>query len=320
MNNDNIALDLISLLSDGNYHSDNELKIMLNINQNNINKYILILKSWGLDLHTLDGKGYSLFKPLQLLNEKYILSHLNQPKLSILSLTDSTNQYLLDRVNYLLSGDACIAEYQQSGRGRRGRTWYSPFAANLYLSVHWYFKHGLMSTTGLSLAVGVIIAELIQSLGVVDIRVKWPNDLYLYERKLGGILIECIRNLDDSARVIIGIGMNLFMKNKHFLQMDINAANLEESGTKINRNELAVKIINNLREILPIFERDGLNPFIQRWLCLDNFINRSVKLVIENREIYGIERGIDKVGNLLLEQNKKIKSWVSGDLSLELNY
>ena len=82
----------------------------------------------------------------------------------MLPVIDSTNQYLLDRLDELKSGDACVAEYQQAGRGRRGRKWFSPFGANLYL-------HVLASGTrpaaaiGLSTVIGIVIAEVLQSLG-----------------------------------------------------------------------------------------------------------------------------------------------------------
>ena len=78
----------------------------------------------------MPGKGYSLPGAIQLLEAERILSLLEDKRVSVLPVVDSTNQYLLDRIAELHSGDACVAEYQQAGR--RGRQWISPFGANLY--------------------------------------------------------------------------------------------------------------------------------------------------------------------------------------------
>jgi biotin operon repressor BirA-like protein len=115
-----------------------------------INKHIQTLRDWGVDVFTVPGKGYSLPEPIQLLNAKQILGQLDGGSVAVLPVIDSTNQYLLDRIGELKSGDACIAEYQQAGRGRRGRKWFSPFGANLYLSMFWRLEQGPAAAIGLS--------------------------------------------------------------------------------------------------------------------------------------------------------------------------
>ncbi len=79
-----------------------------------------------------------------------ISSQIKQGKVAVLPVIDSTNQYLLDRLSELDSGDACVAEYQQAGRGRRGRKWVSPFGANLYISMYWRLEQGPAAAIGLS--------------------------------------------------------------------------------------------------------------------------------------------------------------------------
>ena len=106
--------------------------------------------------------------------------------MTVLPVIDSTNQYLLDRLDELTSGDACVAEYQQAGRGRRGRKWFSPFGANLYLSMYWRLEQGPAAAIGLSTVIGIVIAEVLQQFGAEQVRVKWPNDIYLQDRKLSG--------------------------------------------------------------------------------------------------------------------------------------
>lgn len=316
MKDNSVPLKLVALLADGEFHSGEQLGDALGMSRAAINKHIQTLKSWGLDVYTVTGKGYSLPAPIQLLNEADILSHLHQPDLDVIPVIDSTNQYLLDRMDQLPSGHACIAEYQQAGRGRRGRKWFSPFGSNLYLSMYWRLEQGPAAAMGLSLVIGIVMAEVIQSLGVPDVRVKWPNDLYLNDRKLAGILVELTGKTGDAAQIVMGAGVNLVMRSEGASEINQGWINLQEAGVEIDRNELAAKIINSLRNALPIFERDGLAPFVGRWDALDNFINRPVKLLIGDREVHGIARGIDKQGGLLLEQEGEVKSWVGGEISL----
>jgi len=316
MKDHSIPLKLVEILSDGEFHSGEQLGESLGMSRAAINKHIQTLKSWGLDIYTVTGKGYSLPAPMQLLNEEAILAQLHQPNLAIIPVIDSTNQYLLERMNELQSGDACIAEYQQAGRGRRGRQWFSPFGANLYMSMYWRLEQGPAAAMGLSLVIGIVIAETLQQLGAQNVRVKWPNDLYLQDRKLAGILVELTGKTGDAAQIVMGAGINLAMRGAEAAQINQGWINLQEAGIEIDRNDLAAKLINSLREALPLFERDGLAPFTERWKALDNFFNRPVKLLIGEREIHGIARGIDKQGGLLLEQDGEVKSWVGGEISL----
>ena len=316
MKDQSVPLKLAALLADGEFHSGEHLGEALGMSRAAVNKHIQTLKSWGLDVFTVTGKGYSLAAPLQLLDEALIHTHLENPGIAVIPVIDSTNQYLLDRMDQLESGFACVAEYQQAGRGRRGRKWFSPFGANLYLSMYWRLEQGPAAAMGLSLVIGIVMAEVIQSLGAENVRVKWPNDLYLNDRKLAGILVELTGKTGDAAQIVMGAGINLGMRGEGTSEINQGWINLQEAGVTIDRNQLAASIINSLRAALPLFERDGLAPFIQRWEKLDNFINRPVKLLIGEREVYGIARGIDKQGGLLLEQEGVIKSWVGGEISL----
>ncbi|KAA5983107.1 bifunctional biotin--[acetyl-CoA-carboxylase] ligase/biotin operon repressor BirA [Pantoea sp. M_5] len=316
MKDHNVPLKLVDILADGEFHSGEQLGETLGMSRAAINKHIQTLKSWGLDVYTVTGKGYSLPAPIQLLDEQAILSQVEQGNVSVIPVIDSTNQYLLERMHDMPSGAACIAEYQQAGRGRRGRQWFSPFGANLYMSMYWRLEQGPAAAMGLSLVIGIIMAETLRSLGADEVRVKWPNDIYLNDRKLAGILVELTGKTGDAAQIVIGAGINLAMRTADASQINQGWINLQEAGVMVNRNELAARLINRLRKALPLFEQEGLAPFVTRWAALDNFINRPVKLLIGEREVHGIARGVDSQGGLLLEQDGEIKAWVGGEISL----
>ncbi|PLY44099.1 biotin--[acetyl-CoA-carboxylase] synthetase [Lelliottia sp. F153] len=316
MKDNTVPLTLISILSDGEFHSGEQLGEHLGMSRAAINKHIQTLRDWGVDVFTVPGKGYSLPEPIQLLDESVICRQLDQGKVTVLPVIDSTNQYLLDRISTLNSGDCCVAEYQQAGRGRRGRKWFSPFGANLYLSMFWRLEQGPAAAIGLSLVIGIVMAEVLHDLGADKVRVKWPNDLYLNDRKLAGILVELTGKTGDAAQIVIGAGLNMVMRQVQADIVNQGWITLQEAGITMDRNTLAVRLIKELREALTLFEQDGLAPFLSRWEKLDNFIHRPVKLIIGDKEIFGISRGINAQGALLLEQDGILKPWVGGEISL----
>lgn len=316
MKDHTIPLTLISILADGEFHSGEQLGEQLGMSRAAINKHIQTLRDWGVDVFTVPGKGYSLPEPIHLLDEKKISQEIDHGRVTVLPVIDSTNQYLLDRLDELTFGDACVAEYQQAGRGRRGRKWFSPFGANLYLSMYWRLEQGPAAAIGLSLVIGIVIAEVLQQLGAEQVRVKWPNDIYLQDRKLSGILVELTGKTGDAAQIVSGAGINLVMRRVESDVVNQGWISLQEAGVVIDRNLLAARLIKELRLGLELFEQEGLAPYLPRWEKLDNFIHRPVKLIIGDKEIYGISRGIDAQGALLLEQDGVIKAWVGGEISL----
>lgn len=235
MKDNTVPLTLISILADGEFHSGEQLGERLGMSRAAINKHMQTLRDWGVDVFTVPGKGYSLPEPIELLDEQKIAGQIEQGRITVLPVIDSTNQYLLDRLDELKSGDACVAEYQQAGRGRRGRKWFSPFGANLYLSMYWRLEQGPAAAIGLSLVIGIVIAEVLQSLGADNVRVKWPNDIYLQDRKLSGILVELTGKTGDAAQIVSGAGINLVMRRVESDIVNQGWISLQEAGVFIDQ-------------------------------------------------------------------------------------
>ncbi|MFB6421635.1 MAG: bifunctional biotin--[acetyl-CoA-carboxylase] ligase/biotin operon repressor BirA [Candidatus Malihini olakiniferum] len=317
MKNIRIPLKLIQILSDGECYSGEYLGDMLGMNFVDINKYIQTIRGWGLDVLLIREKGYSLPEPVQLLDKNFICFTFPESTIAVLPVIDSTNQYLLDRLDSLRSGDVCIAEYQNAGRGRRGNQWQSPFGANLYLSMFWRLENGPAVAVGVSLAIAVVIAEVLHRLGAQDVKVKWPNDLYMHNRKLAGILVELIGKTGNAAQLVIGIGINLRMRPSSGKEVKQKWINLQEAGIDVNRNILTVMLLAELGNALEVFEQQGgLCSFIPRWRAIDNYYNCPVKLIMGKRKICVIERGIDEKGAILLEEDGKVKAYVNNEISL----
>ncbi|AOM41682.1 bifunctional biotin--[acetyl-CoA-carboxylase] ligase/biotin operon repressor BirA [Xenorhabdus hominickii] len=316
MKDTSIPLKLIKVLSDGEIHSGQKLGQKLGMSRAGINKHIRTIREWGVEVLTLPGKGYRFLAPMNLLDKDLIEKYLPNDRIEVIPVIDSTNQYLLERLIELDSGDACVAEYQYAGRGRRGRQWVSAFGRNLYLSMFWRLEQGPAAAIGLSLVVGIVIAEVLNCQGVDKVKVKWPNDLYLEDKKLAGILVELMGKTGDAAQIVIGVGMNISMSNEQQKLINQQWINLQQAGITIERNKLIAEIIIELKKALIQFENEGLSPFISRWFKLDNFINRPVKLIVGNQETYGIARGIDQQGALLLDIDGVITPYIGGEISL----
>jgi len=317
--NPDVKLKLLSKLSDGSFHSGESLGEDLGMSRAAISKHIKGIQEWGVDIFRVQGKGYQLSQPLIMLDETLIQSKVSNP-VELHPVIGSTNQYLIDNTANLQSGTVCIAEYQESGRGRRGRHWVSPFGANLYLSMYWRLDAGMAVAMGLSLVVGVAMVEALENMGLEGVKLKWPNDLYYQDRKLAGILVEMSGQAGGAAHLVIGMGMNLAMQDRDSAIDQPWASLSEVIGTDhIDRNVLAAEFINTLDTALKNYEIYGMQNFVERWNRLDNFIGRKVKLIMGANEVTGIERGSDEQGGFRLETEQGIKSFIGGEISLRNN-
>lgn len=309
MTESKLLMSIIQLLADGQFHSIAEIEAQYQLTD--LSLFKTQLTHWGLTLFYDKQKGFRLQKPLKLLNKKIIESHIAGNVVLYDSIA-STNQYMLEHIHDFNQGDVCLAEQQFSGKGRRGRHWYSPFGVNLYLSFYWYIKEDLQA--GLSLAVGLAIAESLTELTGKKIQVKWPNDLYLEGKKVGGILIESLMKKGNGIHLVIGIGLNLMMQ-----QVDNNIVTQEWAALgEQDRNALAINVVQKLQHMLPIFEKEGLTPFVLQWPYFDVFYDRWVSLMNDTEVINGIAKGINEKGALLLQQNDKLLAIDRVDFSLRL--
>ncbi|ANQ22914.1 biotin--[acetyl-CoA-carboxylase] ligase [Vibrio natriegens] len=309
-------LHILKTLSDGEFHSGEALGHDLGISRAAIAKHIKGLSEWGVDIYRIQGRGYQLAHPMQLLDETR-LTDSSEPKLELIPVIDSTNQYLLERVNESEKGRVCVAEYQASGRGRRGRQWVSPFGSNLYLSMYWRLDAGMAAAMGLSLVIGIAAVEALEEMGIQGVKLKWPNDLYYQDKKLAGILVEMSGQAGGAANLVIGMGLNIGMPDK---QPDIDqpwtTLNQVCADLRLDRTQLALTLIEHWKTILVDYEMMGLAGFVDRWNRLDNFIGRPVKLIMGAREVKGIVQGIDQQGGVVLETDNGLETYIGGEISL----
>lgn len=264
---------------------------------------------------------------LELLDQKRILAGLTDTarawlgRLDVHSVLDSTNDYLLARVGEgWPSGAVCLAEQQRAGRGRLGRAWLSPFAASLAGSLLWRFHLSAAALSGLSLATGIAVARALRNFGVAEVGLKWPNDLWWRERKLGGILLESGGGSGVFA-VVAGVGLNVALPPPAAVAIDQPWVDLREilGAEPISRNRLAALLISELIETFVRFQDGGFADLAAEWAEFDRVAGRRVCLTLPNTTLIGIARGVDATGALLLETaDRRLQSCVGGEISLRL--
>ncbi|PPJ41460.1 MULTISPECIES: bifunctional biotin--[acetyl-CoA-carboxylase] ligase/biotin operon repressor BirA [unclassified Pseudoxanthomonas] len=285
-------------------------------------KRIETLREGGVRIDAQPGRGYALALPVELLEADRILAQTRHvasvSALEVAWSVDSTNSELLRRKAPAHGADVLLAEQQTGGRGRRGRHWASPIAANLYLSISRQFSGGLARLGGLSLVVGVAVAEAMRQAGYGSVGVKWPNDLLAGDRKLGGILVEGGGEHGGPVRAVIGIGLNVRMQ-------DAAAGDIEQAWTDLarlgdgeapSRNAIAALVLDALLPALDLFDADGLAPFLARYAVLDVLSGRAVTVHGPQGDEQGIADGIGADGALQVRIGRERRQVHAGDVSV----
>lgn len=306
-------LGLLDALADGEWHSGEALAAVAGITRAALAKRVDRLRDWQLDIEAQQGLGYRLAAPLRRLKPVAPAGL----KLKLLTVTDSTNTQLL-AADAREDPQALFAEFQTAGRGRRGRSWVSPFGANLYFSLAWSFAAWPAQITALPLVVGVSCARALRAQGLAETGVKWPNDLYCRGRKLGGILIEHRGEAGAACRAVIGIGINVNMSARQGEGVTQPWTSVQDIlGQPVSRDALASALLKELKAALERFEREGFAPFAALWREVDLCDNREVR--VESDPPYsGIARGVEDNGALIVESGGQRRSVHSGEVSLRL--
>ncbi|WP_020211053.1 bifunctional biotin--[acetyl-CoA-carboxylase] ligase/biotin operon repressor BirA [Gilvimarinus chinensis] len=320
---DAVLMQLLRILADGNYHSGEELGERLSMSRTAVWKQLKKLPELGVELQSGRGQGYCLPGGLELFQRERLLKEAEpwQGDLQLELVLDSTNAQLMTRSANVKSGTVCIAEQQTAGRGRRGRAWVSPFGQNIYLSMLWQFEGGASSLEGLSLAVGVCVAEVLEGLGLNGVTLKWPNDVLVDQRKLAGVLLEMTGDPAGVCQVVVGVGVNWRMpigaaQNIDQPWVDVSHLAEEQGVSGVSRNAVAGRLIAALSSMLTEFSSVGFSGFRQRWLSRAAFVGRSVAVSTAKETSSGVLLGVDEAGALLLDVAGGVQRYYGGEVSL----
>jgi BirA family transcriptional regulator, biotin operon repressor / biotin---[acetyl-CoA-carboxylase] ligase len=315
-------------LADGQFHSGEALASDLAVTRSAVWKAARALRELGATVHAVRNRGYRLANAAEPLNTQQILQQLTPAALERIKRVDtvwsisSTNTMLMERPHPPPgTGEALLAEYQTAGRGRRGRSWMAPPGGAICLSLSWTFREMPRDLGALGLVIGVSALRALTKLGVTNVALKWPNDLLVEDRKLGGILIELRAESTGPTCVVIGIGLNASLGAallKKIAAMGLTPIDLVTAGLKEPaRNTVAAGLISSFVQGLLEFEQGGLKAFVQEWLNADALRGRMVTVQAPEGAVLGIARGIDLDGSLLVETpSGGLRRFISGDVSV----
>ena len=296
---------MLAMLGSGQACSGPELARRLGISRAAVWKQVAALRATGLDIESSSG-GYRLAWPLDVLDPAVIRSRLAasvRRKVGAIEnhwRLDSTSSECLRRADALPDCSFVFADWQDAGRGRRGRKWLSPPATNLQFSCLKRFAGGYASLSGLSLAVGVAAVNALEDCGVDGIGLKWPNDLVHRDAKLGGVLVELGGEFMGPCHAVIGIGINLRVPEAMRSALDrpcTDLASLRGAGAP-SRNTLAAALVARLIEALDAFDEGGFAVSADAWAGLDALAGRAVRVDDPRGAFEGTAAGVDARGAL----------------------
>lgn len=308
---------LLRCLADGEFHSGQQLADVLDVSRSSVWNHLQNLHEYGLQVYSVRGKGYRLAEPLQLFDKAGLQQALPQSRL--LSVTQSTNDWLLHHMAELPSGYLCIAEFQTHGRGRNAKSWQAPYGANLMFSKLWLFERWPADMAALSLVVGLMVVQALRQQGVRGVRLKWPNDVVWPDEqgrmhKLGGILVELRGEAAGAVRVVIGVGVNCAKTPVDVDQPVVSCADITQQA--LARQALLVAINKSLESGLDLFAKQGFAAFVDLWSAFDVLQGQSVRVTDGDVVVRGVAQGVDEHGALRVFVDGQTVTFASGEVSV----
>ena len=254
------------------------------------------------------------------LKEEKILNFLKNDKdisweLSIFEEIGSTNDYLLEnsKKNKI---SICLTESQTKGRGRNSKEWQSPKYENIYMSISFSTNQDLKFFSSFSLVTALSVQKALTK-HKFDTKIKWPNDIYINSKKVGGILIETLSK-DKNNIVVVGIGLNVFMKSNLKIDREWTSLILENESMSIDRNKIITDIANELLIDKKTFEEKGFGVFSNEFNELNILKNKKVSLSNSQYDDV-VALDVNKDGSLNVKKKGEISKIFSGEVSIRLN-
>ena len=310
-------LDFLKRKQEG-YLSGDQISHRLGISRQALWKHIQELRDLGYDIVAVPHLGYRLVSLPNRLFPSEISWHLDTKfigkKIYYFDVLPSTMDIATELgMKGAPEGTLVLAEAQAQGRGRLGRSWLSPKYKGIYMSL--ILKPNILPNSApvLTLLSAVSICEAIKEFVGLDIQIKWPNDLLLSNKKLGGILTELNAEMDATRFIVIGIGLNVNNERK---TLPSGATSLkEQKGENINRIGLLQEILRKLEANYLLFQKEGSQPIVEKWRNYSLTLGKRVKISCHNEHREGEAIDIDTDGGLLIRKDSGlVEKIMAGDV------
>jgi len=291
------------------YVSGDQIASRLGVTRQALWKHIQELKELGYDIVAVPHLGYRLegspdrlfsFEVSRDLNTKFIGKRIYYFE-SVASTMDVAVQ---SGIKGAVEGTLILAESQTKGKGRLGRSWFSPKYKGMYFSLILKPKILPSQASILTFLSAVSACEAIKEVTGLDVHIKWPNDIFLGNKKLGGILTELSAETDKINFVIIGMGLNVNNDKKTLIS---GATSLEEhKKEKVNRISLLQEILRRIEANYLYLQEKGPQQIIEKWREHSITLGRRVKVYCQKAHIEGEAFNVDTDGGLLIRKDSGI--------------
>lgn len=323
MNNNEEIIRLLKEKED--FVSGAEIADTLKVTRTAVWKKINILRKKGYIIEASPSKGYKLLRSPELSIDEIRdtisdWSTIIGREILFFNTINSTNTYAMELAEKgYPEGTTIIADAQTGGKGRLGRKWLSPPGKNLHMSIILRPAISPRDAAILTVMSAVACASAIKRLLSIPVSIKWPNDLMVSDRKLGGILTEMKADIDRIFHAVIGIGININLQAGDMPdEIKACATSIKnETGDAQSRTLIAIEIIKELDRWYSILLNIGKKPVIEEWLKLSSTIGRAVKVTVGNNVFTGIAGTIDDEGMLILKlPDNTVKKINAGDVTI----
>jgi len=309
---------LYYLKKEHEYFSGDEIASRLGISRQGLWKHIQDLKDLGYDIVAVPHLGYRLeSSPDRLfaleithgLSTKFIAK-----KIHYFDYLASTMDLAMQLgIQAAPNGTLVLAESQTKGRGRLGRSWFSPKYKGIYLSLILRPKISPSASPILTLLSAVSICEAIKNIVGLDAQIKWPNDVFICNKKIAGILTEMNAEVDKVNFVVIGIGLNVNNDKKSLVAQATSLK--EQAGQSLSRVLLLQELLRKIENNYFLLEEKGAQAIIDKWRNFSLTLGRRVKVYCQDKHIEGQAVDVDQDGALLIRKDSGLMQKVfSGDV------
>ncbi|MHB8858216.1 MAG: biotin--[acetyl-CoA-carboxylase] ligase [Thermoleophilia bacterium] len=321
----NVEAKVLAELNEEGYSSGQAISNKLHITRSAVWKHIVKLRERGYTIDASPRHGYRLAgRPDRLLQAEIrplLKTKVMGSRIVHLDETGSTADEARRLVDEGASeGTVVIAESQSSGRGRLGREWKTPFGQAIAMSVVIFPDLSPTQVPLLSLATGIAVRNAVIKVAGsgLDLRLKWPNDVYLNGRKICGILVEMAADLDRVKWAIDSIGINVNNTFKGTPLSGMATSLIDEVGRSFSRRDLVVALLGELDAAYArVRKPGGLASVRQEFEKFDLLQGRKVEISTPAGLVKGIAMGVDAEGRLMVRgSGGKIHALFSGEATL----
>ena len=305
------------------------MALALNKSRTSIWKAIQSLKKEGYSIESSTNKGYTLSQNNDVLSEQQITQELIQQHhpidwvIQTMESTTSTNDLAKLYANHNSTTPAIfISEEQTAGRGRLGRKFVSPSKTGLYISLCLFPTIALEDLSLITCATAVACVETLEELTGKSLNIKWVNDLFYQDKKVGGILTEVISDFESQQvqALIVGMGINLienpqsFPEELHSIVGSIFSSKTEYDNSSFNRNHFIAQF---LEKWTFYYQNLSKRDFIESYKEHSNVIGKFVNIFEGNQTYSAYAKDIDENGHLIIEkQDNTLHSLSYGEVSI----